>query len=275
MIEDLIAGDREKELTYAEVQDVFEYLLRLDYHPVAVKFLFTDEEAEEYKQPERFTAKTTFCQYVAAARMGGYVLRGCSDGLLCENAQTTLGFREPPPEEYRSHLKYVLDPDFARDVVATKPRLPFGKLKAFLTAPLGKTVLDPDVVIFICNPFQAYHILNDYIGAFKVHPLQFNHTVNSAVCGGAVWTYLNRRPNMNTMCSGSYTSGKTEKGEVNLFIPGDQIIRVAAQLLKRTREYGGPTLLNRDEDFPGFDRCKKCSMLRIKRDDDVDAAARK
>lgn len=134
-----------------------------------------------------------------------------------------------------------------------------------MTAPLNKTPVDPDVVFFVVNPLQAYHIMNDYVGAMKVHPLTFTHTVNSAVCAGIVGCYNSQKPNMNTMCAGSYTFGKTEKGEVNVFIPGGHIGKLSMQLVQRTNKYGGASMIGPGGfDWPGLDVCKKCPMVRYK-----------
>ncbi|SHN81882.1 DUF169 domain-containing protein [Desulfitobacterium chlororespirans] len=257
------------EMDYAGAQEVLERLLRLDYHPVALKFFKTQEEANHYRVEKKMAAKVTFCQYTAASRMANYVLKGTKDNLLCENCLISFGYNEPTEEDIMAHRLFVIDPEKAKRIVASKPSLPFGEIHSFMTAPLAKTPVDPDIVLFVCNPFQAYHILNDYVGAFDVHPLQFNHTLNSAVCGGAVWSYLNHKPNMNTMCAGSYTSGKTEKGEVNVFIPGDQIINLTKQLVARTEYSGGASLLSAGNEWPGLDVCKKCPMVRIKDNDDV------
>lgn len=253
-----------KEMTYAEAQEAFERLLKLDYHPIAIKFFSSDEEAAQYKAEKRYRTKVTFCQFAAAARFAGHIMKGDKDRILCENCHTSFGWSQPSLEEAKGHMKYVQDLEFCHEVLKTKPKLPFGKFKSFLTAPLHKTPVDPDVVMFVLNPFQAYHILNDYVGAYKVHPLTFNHTVNSAACGGAAWSYMNNKPNMTTMCAGSYTSGKTEKGEVNLFIPGHQIKGVAAQLLKRNANSKGASLLYGGNPWPGMDTCKKCPLMMIK-----------
>ena len=250
-------------LTYATAQELFEQLLKLDYHPVAIKFFESLDEMKKYPAEKEATMKLTFCQFTAASRMANYVLKGTVDKIMCDNCLTIFGCQEPSDEEAKGHFKYVADHDFARNVLDTKPRAPFGVIKGFLTTPLAKTSVDPDVVMFVCNPFQAYHILNDYVGACHTHPLEFYHTVNSAVCGGAVWSYLNQKPEMNTMCAGSYTSGKTEKGEVNVFIPGSQILNVARQLDRRTEISGGASLLYGNNEWPGLDVCKKCPMVRF------------
>lgn len=256
--------DPNTDMTYAGAQELFERLLKLDYHPVAIKFFKSEEEAAKYPAEKKAAAKMTFCQFTAASRMANYVLKGDNNNILCENCLTSFGYTAPSDEEAKGHFKYVVDDEYAKEVMAGKPRLPMGEVKTFMTAPLAKTPVEPDVVMFVCNPLQAYHILNDFVGAFHVHPLQFNHTVNSAVCGGSVWSYINHKPNMNTMCSGSYTSGKTEKGEVNVFIPGDQILDVARQLAHRTEVMGGASFPYNGTEWPGLDACKKCPMIRFK-----------
>lgn len=253
-----------EEMSYVEAQEILERLLKLEYHPVAINFFKSAEEAEGYKVEKKLAGKVTFCQFTAASRMANHVLKGTKDNIMCGNCLTCFGVTQPSDEEARGHMKYVMDFEKAKKVLADKPRLPAGSMDTFMTAPLAKAKLQPDVVMFVCNVLQAYHILNDYMGAYDVHPLQFNHTVNSAVCGGSVWTYLNHKPNMETMCSGSYTSGKTEKGEINVYIPGDQIIGVVKHLLLRTEFSGGASLPYNGSEYPGFDVCKKCPMIRIK-----------
>lgn len=154
----------------------------------------------------------------------------------------------------------------AKKVLDAKTKLPVGKLKGIVTAPLYKATFKPDVIFFIVNVFQAYHILNDYIGGTKTTTVNSTHTVNSAVCSGSVDCYLNHTASMKTMCAGSFTSGKTEKGEVNVFIPGDQIEAVAKQLLTRSHQNkGGASFVGvGGQEYPGMDVCKKCPMIRFK-----------
>jgi uncharacterized protein (DUF169 family) len=256
---------KKKNLTYSEMADAMEYLYKLDYHPVAVKFFWDETEYNNFKAEKVPGPKMTVCQIALASRMNNYIVKANADNLMCGNAKTCFGFRAAGDEEVDGHVKYTADWDFARECLLAKPVLPLGKLKGFMTAPLGKTPVEPDVVFMVVNALQAYHILNDYIGGKKVPTLQFNHTVNSAVCGGMVWCYNEQKPNMNTMCAGSYTSGKTEKGEVNLFIPGGDIGALAGQLVRRTVKYGGPSMVGSPgQEWPGLHVCKKCPMVKFK-----------
>ncbi len=256
---------KKETLSYEEAHRAFAALYKLDYNPVAVKFSFDREEYDNLAAEKTPATKMTYCQLILAARLDNYIVKASDDKLLCENAQTVFGFKEIGAEEVERHIKYTNDRDLAKECVMAKPRLPVGKLVGIMAAPLYKTPVDPDVVVFVLSPFQAYHLLNDYMGACKVPVVTSTQTVNSAMCGGTVGCYLNQKAGVSLMCAGSYTSGKTEKGEVYVFIPGSQITKVARHLVQRTAKYGGASFLGKGgQQYPGVDVCKKCPMIRFK-----------
>jgi uncharacterized protein (DUF169 family) len=187
--------------------------------------------------------------------------------LLCENAEPVFGFRELDQEkDTKRHLKYLRDEKLAWEASQGKAKLPLGKCYGIYTAPLAvfdEAGLDPDIVFFMLLPYQAYHVLNDYMAATGHSSLTFNHTPNSAVCSGSVWAFNHQTANMTTMCAGSKTSGKTDMAMMNLFIPGTQIKDSAAQLLQRVTEMGGPSVLGKGgEPWPGLDVCKGCPLFK-------------
>ena len=187
--------------------------------------------------------------------------------LLCENAEPVFGFRELDQEkDTKRHMKYLRNEELAWQAPQGKAKLPLGKCYGIYTAPLAmfdESGLDPDIVFFMLLPYQAYHVLNDYMAATGRSSLTFNHTPNSAVCSGSVWALNHNTANMTTMCAGSKTSGKTDMSMVNLFIPGTQIKDSAAQLLQRVSETGGPSVLGKGgEPWPGMDVCKGCPLFK-------------
>lgn len=264
MLLDVNALASKDKLNYEEMADAMEYLYKLSYHPVAVKFFWDQEEYDSFKADKVPGPKMTVCQIALASRMNDYTIKATEENLMCGNAKTCFGLREPSDSEVDDHIKYTVDWDMAKKCLLAKPRLKSG-MKGFATAPLGNAAFEPDVVFFVVNALQAYHILNDYIGGKGVPSLKFNHTVNSAVCGGMAYCYNEQTPNMNTMCAGSYTSGKTETGEVNVFIPGKHIEAVARQLIRRVAKFGGPSMVGTPgQEFPGLHVCKACPMVRFK-----------
>lgn len=257
---------KKEELNYEDMHKAFAALYKLTYNPVAVKFFFNQQEYDDLVVEKVPGPKMTFCQVALASRMEDHIVKVSPEKLLCENAQVSFGFRQPGEKEIQDHVKYVNDWDLAKECLLAKPTLPMGKLKGIMTAPLYKTPVAPDVVFFVTDVFQAYHLMNDYIGGVKVPVVNSLHTINSAVCGGTVGCYNTGLASMSTMCAGSYSSGKTERGEVNVFIPGKDIKAVAKQLIQRSFQYqGGSSFVGPGgQQYPGFDVCKKCPMIKFK-----------
>jgi uncharacterized protein (DUF169 family) len=255
---------KKDELNKADLTFVLRNLLKLEYYPVAVKFFYREEEVAEFKKnhPDYRVAAHpyTFCHFSAASRQRGDILFGDVKTMGCTNAQYNFGWKGLDENEIKSHVKYTRDREQAERFVKTKTRLPEGLL-AFATAPLHKVALEPDLVHIICNVLQAYHIANDYASAADEHPVESVMQMNSAVCGGATWTYVNKKINLVPMCSSSYTSGKTEQGEINVYVPWPKFTPMVKRLLERTFQYGGASYPRTGETFPGFNVCKLCNFL--------------
>ncbi len=139
-------------LSYLDMQRTLMDELRLYHLPIAVKYLFSDEEIKDFEANcDYFTPmkSMTFCQWEIAARMKGQTVLATQADLGCPNASYVLGWRPFSETEVRSHLKYVKDDAQAERFVKTKPRLEEGKLKAVIVSPLGSAYFDPDTVTFL------------------------------------------------------------------------------------------------------------------------------
>ena len=265
-----------EKITCKDMQKILMDELRLMHYPIAVKFFFKDEELKDFtKNASYFEAvkPLTFCQFEIAARMKGQTVLGMKGGLGCSNAAFVFGWKPYDDAEVKSHLKYAKDRDQAVRFVKTKPRLPEGALKAFAVSPLADAYFWPDTVHFYCDNIQAYHLLVDYMSAMDVHPLHSNITVNSAACGGNVFSYLEKTANMITACGGTYNAGKMERGEINVTIPGEHIEATVQRLMDRISNLGSSSLTRPGDHFPGADVCKNCPMIifRKKRKDNPES----
>ncbi len=262
-----IAAKSKGDLTYTDVVDTYIYYIRLDFDPVGIKFCADEAEVSQYKVNAKAKAKLTYCQRLAMARGGHKAMFMRAHELLCENAAPVFGFRELDHEkDTKRHMKYLRDEKLAWEAPLGKAKLSPGSCYGIYTAPLAMfdaSGVDPDIVFFMLLPYQAYHVLNDYMGATGRSNLTFNHTPNSAVCSGSVWAFNHNTANMTTTCGGSKTSGKSDMAMMNLFVPGTQIKDSAAQLLKRVAEMGGPSVLGKGgEPWPGMDVCKSCPLFK-------------
>lgn len=262
-----VAAKSRDQMTYEDVADTYIYYIRVDFDPIGIRFCSSEAEISQYRINAKAKAKLTYCQQLAMARGGHKAMFMPASMLLCENAEPVFGFRELDREkDTKRHMKYLRNEELAWQAPQGKAKLPKGKYCGIYTAPLAmfdESGIDPDVVYFMLLPYQAYHILNDYMSAAGRSNLTFNHTPNSAVCSGSVWAFNHNTANLTTMCAGSKTSGKTDMSMMNLFIPGTQIKDSAAQLLKRAAETGGPSVLGKGgESWPGMDVCKGCPLFK-------------
>ncbi|MBN2140568.1 MAG: DUF169 domain-containing protein [Desulfovibrionaceae bacterium] len=252
-----------------EMQDILYDGLRLMHYPVAVKFIFDDHELERFKEkvPEYYTPlkKTTFCQWEIAARMKGQIVLAMPEDLGCTNAMFVFGLKGLDQDEIKSHAKYTRDLAQAERFVKTKSRLPEGKLKAVVVSPLAEAYFPPDTVHIYCDTMQAYHLVNFYMSAMDVHPLTTNLTMNSAACCGNVHSFVENSANLLTACSGSYNAGKTERGEINVIIPGAHLELFIRRMTEHRERYGSYALTRPGDAFPGADICKNCPLIVFKK----------
>jgi len=255
---------------YATMQDMLMRELRLMHTPVALKFFFDVKELAAFKAnyPHYLpVAPLTFCQAEIGARMEGLTVLVERDKLGCSNARFVFGWKEFDEGEVKSHLKYCKDLDQAQRVVQGKPRLPEKRLLAVTVAPLAQSEGEPDVVHFYCDNMQAYHIVGDWMATQDVHPFRPFMSVNSAACGGNVFAFNETQANLFLPCSGSYNSGKSERGEINVSIPGKHIEALTERMISRLQEKGGISITRLGNPFPGADICKNCPIIVFKRGD--------
>ncbi|MCP4690263.1 MAG: DUF169 domain-containing protein [Desulfobacterales bacterium] len=254
-------------MNYKEAREQLIWNVRLDFDPVGVRFVSDEDEIEKLPVSHKAKARLTYCQFLTAVRQERFAVFMEAKKCLCENAAPVFGFRELEKEaDAKRHLKYLVDPDTSWRAPREKAKLELGKCKGIYMAPLDwfdKMEYAPDLVFIMGTPYQAYHLLNDYMGSRKLPNLSFFHTPNSAVCAGGVYAYNNKTANMTTMCAGSKTSGKTEMGYVNLFIPGEHFLSMVDQQKMRC-EKGGPSVLGKGyKPWPGLDACKGCPLFKF------------
>ena len=257
-------------MSYKEMQDVLMKELRLYHYPVAVKFFYDQAELDRFQDaaPEIHTPvkPMTFCQWEIAARMKGQIVYAEESTLGCGNARYSFGWKDLDEGEIKGHAKYTVDLDQAERFVKSKARLPKGLL-GIAVAPLGSVdgLYEPDTVHFYCDNMQAYHLAVDYMAATDTHPLRPAITMNSSACGGNVFSYEEQEFNMLPACSGSYNAGKTERGEINVVIPGKQFGAVFDRLQHRI-EVASASITRPGDGFPGADICKNCPLIVFKKE---------
>ncbi len=268
-----MAMSKSASMSYAEMERVLMDALRLYHNPIAVTLLFNNDDVRRFKEltPHVEPIKAlTYCQWEVTARMQRKTVLGTPDLLGCSNSKVSFGWKEIDPNEVKSQVKYCVDLDQAERFLLTKPKIGLGALKGIAVGPLGDAKLPPHVIHFYCDNIQSYHLAVDYMAATDTHPLRPMITMSSSACGGTIYSYLENTFNCCPACSGSYNAGKTERGEVNVFIPGNQIEATVKRLLQRMDKNNKSASITRPGDgFPGGDVCKNCPLIIYKKGEGV------
>lgn len=248
-------------LTYGEMEAILMKELRLYHYPIAITFLFTDDDVARFKETTPHVTPSrplTFCQWEIAARMEARTVLGGKKSLGCRNGKISFGWAAPDEDDIKDAAEDFGSRELAEHILHSKPRLASDSLKAVAAGPLGKAALPPHVVHFYCDAMQSHTLAADYMVVAKTHPLRPMICESSSACGGSVFCHQEQTFNLTPCCQGSYNAGKTERGEVNVFIPGPRVEAVVERLSQRVRSTPGYS-------YPGADICKNCPMIEFER----------
>lgn len=251
--------------SFKKMEEILMRSLRLYHYPIAVNLLFTEADVEDFKKatPHYTPAKPlTFCQWEIAARMKGQTIVGDQKTLGCPDGKVSFGWSTVDEDDINFAAKQYGSRALAEKMLLTKPILAKKSLKGLAVGPLGKAVIPPDVVHFYCDNIQSHNLAVDYMIATKTHPLRPMVCQNASTCGGTVFCWQEQTFNLTPSCPGSYNSGKTERGEVNVFIPGSQIGITVESLVARRKTFGDEA-----DAFPGADICNNCPLIHFKKND--------
>lgn len=254
---------------FTAMQDFLMKELRLMHYPVGLTFHYIHDELVTLRQKNEFHVPVrplTLCQAELGARMEGLNILLDMDKLWCRSARIGFGLQTADDKDKELHTKFCESPSQVDYFLKTKPHLPEGVPPIALSLmPLGNCCDTPDVVHFCCDNMQAYHLLNDWMATQNVHPLRPNLCVNSSVCGGTVFTVNEQQANLTLACAGSYNSGKMERGEINVMIPGGHLAAMIDRMKRRIDSTGGISLTRPGHPFPGADICQNCPLILFKK----------
>jgi uncharacterized protein (DUF169 family) len=160
----------------------------MQVRPVGVKVIRPGEVPDE-STFDKLPSRAPFCLYISEAATGkNFIMR--LDDLKCNNAELTLGLREP-------HYGEV------------ELRIP-GKVAALRVGPLEGA----EVVMLVLQPGQVM------TAALIIENIQLRFRRNRAVCGDSMAEVLNSgQPRITFLCVGSRTSGGFHSDELVLSLP--------------------------------------------------------
>lgn len=208
-----------------------ELLLRFKTFPVAFKLLEDVEELENNKWVRRLNRKASLCQLITIVRTFDWTIGAKADELtpMCSSI---IGLGETP--------SWIKDGSFRR-VVWTKtkedakkcedsiPRIPTGKYKAVMLAPLVYNPFDPDIVLIYANPAQMILLINAI--QFENYERMHFFCVGESSCSDAIaQCYLTKKPSLTIPCYGERRYGHAQNDELVMGLPGEMIEKIVQNL---------------------------------------------
>jgi len=210
-----------------------EALLRLKTFPVAIKLLEDPEELVKNKWVRR-PKRLTLCQLINIVRTFDWTVGVTADDFPAECASIIglVDFNDLPEElkdgTFRS-LVWCRTKQDGKKFEEAIPRIPGGKYKAVILAPLVYSSSDPDIVLIYANPAQMILIINalqfeDY------ERLQFSCVGESSCSDAIAQCYLSGKPSLTIPCYGERRYGHAQDDEMVMALPPKDVEKVERNL---------------------------------------------
>lgn len=219
-----------------------ELLLRLKSFPVAFKLLEDETEIDKISFIRRISHKSTLCQLINLVRNFDWTVGADVDDFVNSMCPSIIGLTDIPA--------YMKDGTF-RSIVWTKsrsdgkryennvPRIPTGKFKALVMAPLVYNPFDPDIVLIYANPAQMILLINSL--QFENYEVMEFFCVGESSCSDAIARcYLTGKPSLTIPCYGERRYGHAQDDELVIAIPAnmmDKSLRGLEALYRRGVRY--------------------------------------
>ncbi len=207
-------------MTIRESAKWLEILLALERKPVGVKFLLTKEDYDEWPAVEN-KHRMSYCTVVRRATQGRSqkIHRGHS---ACLGGAMALGFEEPTQEVVSGRRRFsqgsYRDLGIARKI---SKNMVFCKHRTYGVSvmPLEAYDTEPDVVLIICNPFNAMRVVQGY--AYENgHANNIKLAGMAAICQECTsLPYEENQLNLSLLCSGTRMLAGWRKDEMALGMP--------------------------------------------------------
>ncbi|WP_028331119.1 DUF169 domain-containing protein [Brachyspira alvinipulli] len=208
-------------------------LLELERYPVGIKFLFSEEEYNSFNA-EELKNKTSYCGFVSKASKGRK-LKIHKGHNACSGGAMALGFQDVPEEtKYgikRRKVKTYRDLGVSRKM---SRNMMYCEHRIFGTAimPLKDYEEEPDVVIFICKPYQAMRISQGYAYHYG-HADSIKLSGMQAICEECTsYPYENGCFNISMMCSGTRMLSGWKDDEMGIGMPYRIFLNVLDGIIK-------------------------------------------
>lgn len=238
-------------------EDRLNQYLRLNTFPVAVRFLRSWEEVPpKAKRPARdLHNRITTCQAISMSRRYGWVMALGREDSSCVLGAVALGIEKRLPHYDAGNLcvdMYTQDLRTGRISEASVPRLPEGQYVGVVTAPMSRTVFEPDTIVIYGNGAQAMRLGQGYLwkrgGTLRS---EFRGRLDCADI--AIAPMVHGEPQMIVPCTGDRIFGQVQDHEVAFSFPFtmiDEILEGLEATHKAGTRYPVTNWMNYTAGFP-------------------------
>jgi uncharacterized protein (DUF169 family) len=211
-----------------------ERLLRLKTFPVGLKLFETEEALASYKWMRRPTEKLTLCQLITIARTFDWTVGGTAEDLSTPGCASILGLTELPDFVTSGAMRNIVWLENREDAAACESviqRIPFGKYKAFIIAPIAYDPFVPDIVLIYANPAQMSLLINA-IQYDRFERLTF-YSVGETSCSDVIGRcFVDKVPALSIPCFGERRFGHAADDELAMGLPSEDCARIVENLEK-------------------------------------------
>lgn len=209
-----------------------EALLRLRTFPVALKLLEDPEELNQNKWVRRLDRKASLCQLITLVRTYDWTVGATAEDFGHPVCASIIGLADSPEmvkDGTMRSMVWTKTKEDAKKCEDSIPRIPTGRFKAVLLAPLVYDPFDPDIVLMYGNPAQMMLMINalqfeDY------ERLQF-FCVGETSCSDAIaQCYLSGKPALAIPCYGERRYGSAQDDELVMALPPAMVGKVERNL---------------------------------------------
>ncbi|ACS90680.1 hypothetical protein TSIB_1629 [Thermococcus sibiricus MM 739] len=228
-----------KQMEIQEISDEIEYRIKPKGAPIAFKMV-EEDKIPEYKNIKKMRRKLTLCQVLKLVAIHEKTYRVDSKSLAgCVFGPYILGFEELPEKlkaKWLSGKEYTEEgyEKMIQDIV----HLPQGKYQEAIFGPLKdfhELKIDPDGIILIVNPTQAYLLLGGYYDSeFKKPYSNFN---GHAACEIVATLTLGNHPWLNIPCGGARAMAHVQDDEIWLGMDVEELEKALTRLKKIGAKY--------------------------------------
>jgi len=207
-----------------ELSEEFIKLVRLQSYPVAVKMLKSLSEVEgmDVKKPDR---KLSLCQLISQAYYVGHRRVGTVEELkdVCPVGAACLGLMEIPKDYLQGRVylgSYHLTEEVGKSVIESIPKFDLDEYAGVLVSPLGRSPLDPDVVIFGGNVSQIMVFIRAYLHD-RGGRLDFSTCAMAGCADLIVSTMRTKKLNVTLPCLGYRLLSFPSDTDILCGVPGE------------------------------------------------------